>query len=156
MNTLRPFILLLFLVLLASGAFAQTKTGPNYGKPVAQIFEVRPAIAAEVKFAKTGEVCDVLVMSHPILFGQVFNDENAEPIKDEALDEILKELVPMDKRGYFVMGRHKANGLLETYQNVDIYRAKGDKDNWKYAQITWQIKPCGRAPNEQFKLIMSK
>ncbi|HEV7645091.1 MAG TPA: hypothetical protein VGO50_14195 [Pyrinomonadaceae bacterium] len=155
MNTPRLFIFLLLIFLPVSGVFAQTKIDPKYGKPVAQIFEVRPEIAAEVSFAKTGEVCDVLIVSHPVLFGRVLPGDDAEPIKDDVMDEILAELAPLETRGYFVIGTYRS-GLLERYRNVTIYRARGDKDTWKYAQITWQITPCGRASNEPLKLKISK
>jgi len=133
--------ILLLVLLFSVSALAQTSSDlrQKYGEPISETFKIRPQVLLTVSYAKTGEVCSMLIEPQDTWVGYTkLND--TEPLKGKVLNEILEELAPKNQRGKFLMGTHR-NGLLEYYERIDVQRS-GQIDKWNYAVIYWKIKAC--------------
>ena len=124
---------------MAASAQTAQSLRQKYSEPVSETFKIRPQVLLTVRYAKTGEVCSMLIEPRDIWVGYA-KLNNPELLKDKILDDVLEELAPQNQRGKFLVGTHRA-GMLEYYEHVDIQR-RGETDKWHYAVIFWKIKAC--------------
>jgi hypothetical protein len=134
---------IIFLLLLLSAlTLAQDSNSlrQKYGTPDSETFKVRPEILLTVTYAKTGEVCSMLIEPQTFWVGATKLDHKAL-IKGELLDEILEELAPKKQRGKFRVASPQAGGVMESYERVFVHRS-GEINKWRAAVILWRIKGC--------------
>lgn len=132
-------LLILFLFSATVSAQSSSSLRQKYGEPASETFRLRPQISLIVSYAKTGEVCRMLVEPKSIRIGRL-KVSAAETIKDKLMDEILEELAPKNQRGKFLSRTHRF-GLLEDYEQVEILLG-GGTDKWLYGAIYWKIQAC--------------
>lgn len=128
----------LFILLTSISAIAQTSSSlrQKYNEPISETFKIRPQVLLTVKYAKTGEVCSMLIKPQSFIWLS-----DTKTLEDKVLDDVLEELAPQNQRGKFLVGTHR-NGLLSSYERVEILR-NGETDKWCYGAIYWKNKACG-------------
>jgi len=106
---------------------------------------VRPDIKLTVTYAKSGDVCEMLIKP-------ASETQNGKPslLKSQPLNEVIDELVPKEQRGAYLMGtfvniiclpNDDCGGTDETYQRLSIFR-NGGIDAHRYASIHWKRDVC--------------
>ena len=142
----------IILVLACSSVVAQTSNGlrRKYGPPVSETYAVRPDISVTVSFNEGGKTCEMLIEPRqpttPIKLGTA-------RLTLATLNEVIDELVPVNKRGKplmagFVNARCLPNddcwGASSTYEKVFIYYNGSGKNEYRYATIQWRDEACHR------------
>ena len=140
------------VMLICTTLFAQTskEMRQKYGAPVAESYLVRPGILVTTTFAKSGEICEMLIEPQrawtPIKSG-------TKKLNRKELDGIVDELVSPSQRGRGIIGGFvnmrclpddDCWGSSATYEKVFIYYNVGGKDEYRYATIQWKEGACRR------------
>ncbi len=121
-------ISLLLLLVLVPSADAQTsdELKAKYGKPIVELFSVRPNIALAVAYTADGQVCQLLIEPPKSLLRKP--DEPSTFMTTEAVSSLMDELVPPRERGeqvYKVVTERGCTALTVTeYARVKISRAQ--------------------------------
>ena len=144
-------IAIVFL-LTAVVATAQTPSTlrQKYGPPASETYNVRPDIKVTVIYAKTGDVCEMLIQPASEM-------PNGKPslLKSNPLNEVIDELVPKDQRGAYLMGtfaniiclpNDDCRGTDESYERLSIFR-NGGIDAHRFASIHWKRDVCQTPPS---------
>jgi hypothetical protein len=150
---MRIAIFFLFTALVATAQTSSTlrqkygqPTSATYkGKPTSETYNVRPGVKVTVSYAKSGDVCAMLI-------APLSETENGKPslLKSQPLDDVIDELVPKDQRGTYLMGTflnitclpdNDCYGTNENYKRLSIYR-NGSIDAYRYASIHWKHREC--------------
>jgi len=135
------------LLFTCTVATAQTSTSlrEKYGNPSSETFRVRPDINVTVTYAKTGEVCEMLIKP-------ASETVNGKPslLKSQPLKDVIDELVPKNERGAFIIGtfvnvvcqpNNDCAGANESYQRLSIF-SNGSTDAHRFATIRWKRDAC--------------
>ncbi|HZE71633.1 MAG TPA: hypothetical protein VE135_19170 [Pyrinomonadaceae bacterium] len=134
-----------FLTGVVSTAQTSSTLREKYGQPVSETYNVRPDIKLTVTYAKSGDVCEMLIKP-------ASETQNGKPslLKSQPLNEVIDELVPKEQRGAYLMGtfvniiclpNDDCGGTDETYQRLSIFR-NGGIDAHRYASIHWKRDVC--------------
>jgi hypothetical protein len=100
----------------------------RYGKPISEIFLVRPGVAVTATYGASGETC--LLMIEPLETLGVSVRPKSPIIEEKLLEESSKELVPEKDRGKYRMGTflditclpdNDCDGVLEDWTKLVIY-----------------------------------
>ena len=143
---MRIAILFLLACVVATGQTSST-LHQKYGQPTSETYNVRPNIKVTVTYAKTGEICEMLI--EPIA---ETGNGNRSLLKSQPLEEVIDELVPKEQRGKYLMGtflniiclpKNDCFGVEEDYQKLLIHR-HGSTDAHPYASIHWKTHTCAR------------
>jgi hypothetical protein len=139
-------VFFLLMCVVATGQTSSTLR-QKYGQPTSENYNVRPNIKVTVTYAKTSEICEMLIQP-------IAETEDGKPslLKSEPLAEVIDELVPKEQRGKYLMGtflniiclsKNDCFGVEEDYEKVLIHR-HGSNDAYPYASIHWKTQTCGR------------
>ena len=142
-------VILLFICCAVAAAQTSTSLREKYGNPAYESYLVRPDISVTVTYAKSGEVCEMLIKP-------ASESENGKPavLKSQPLDEVIDELVPKDQRGKILMGtfvnivclpNNDCDGTNESYERLSIFR-NGSTDAERFASIHWKRDACKASP----------
>jgi hypothetical protein len=141
--------ILLLLTAMVAGAQTPNSLRQKYGQPTSETYNVRPDIKVTVTYAKTGEVCEMLI--------KPFSETETGTrflLKSQPLDKVIDELVPKDQRGKYLMGtfvnmvclpNDDCGGTDASYERVSIFR-NGSIDAHRFASIHWKREMCESAP----------
>jgi hypothetical protein len=145
--------LLLAITVISLPATAQTSDELRHKYKVSSIvesYEIRSGIIATVFFGEDNQAVSISIK--PRLFYLDTSSKYAMPLA--VAQEILTELVPIEKRGKlcadsgFESGRNYYRTIL--YENVQIDMAEHDrdtpKDNVSQINVLWQEVSCPYAP----------
>jgi hypothetical protein len=143
---MRMAVFLLLVCVVATGQTSSTLR-QKYGQPTSETYNVRPNIKVTVTYAKTAEICEMLIQP-------IAETENGKPslLKSQPLAEVIDELVPKEQRGKYLMGtflniiclpNNDCFGVEENYEKVLIHR-HGSTDAHPYASIHWKTHTCAR------------
>lgn len=140
-------IAIVFLLACAAATAQSSSTlRQRYGQPVSETYDVRPDVIVTVTYAKTGEMCEMLIQ--PI---KETNSGKPSLLKSQTLNEVIDELVPKVQRGKYVIGsflnitcpNDDCSGTEEDYEKVLIHK-HGRIDAHRYASISWKSDACAR------------
>jgi hypothetical protein len=97
--------IILVAVLMGTALWGQSREEleTRYGKPVSETFVVRPGIEATTTYSITGAITEVLI-SPRIPDVSLSKTLGVKAIDNVVMKQIVDELVPMSKRGKFLMG----------------------------------------------------
>ncbi|MFZ0521069.1 MAG: hypothetical protein WAL95_08605 [Candidatus Acidiferrales bacterium] len=121
----------------------------RYGKPLSEIFLVRPGVAVSATYGPSGETCSLKI--EPIDSVGTTVKPKSPIIEEQLLQEINEELVPEKERGEYIMGTFlniiclpddDCAGVQEDWGQLVIYRNSGEKGT-RYEQIKWNRAECG-------------
>lgn len=121
----------------------------KYGKPVAEVFMVRPGILATIKYDKNGEICSEQINAQE---SEEFVKENITKVNNDVLRAIVEELVPRAERGRLLSSGfvhltcvrcESYYGGYEDYEKVKI-KIGGPTNEKQTAEIEWVGKSCPR------------
>ena len=148
--------LFLLIGLMSLPAIAQTSDELRQKYRVSSVvesYEVRNGIIATAFFGENGQVVSISIK--PRLFYADTSSKYAMPLTQA--QEILSELVPVEKRGKvcsdsgFESGRNYYRTIL--YENVLIDMAEHDrdtsKDNVSHINVSWTKVLCPYAPSHK-------
>jgi hypothetical protein len=138
-------VILLFLTCTIATAQTSASLREKYGNPSSETYRVRPDINVTVTYAKTGEVCEMLIKP-------ASETVNGKPslLKSQSLKDVIDELVPKDERGTFIIGtfvnlvclpNNDCAGVDESYQRLSIF-SNGSTDAHRFATIRWKRDAC--------------
>ena len=125
-----------------------------HSQPGSESYQVRPGIAASVRYGRSGHVCNILVRPTRLYY-PIQSRKNA--IGSKQMDEILDELVPVKERGkpgipnLLDVGCFPANtdsvcsGVEYDWEKVFIHH-NGDSGSEQYATIRWKRSECNSKP----------
>jgi len=140
-----------FIILLAGAvAFAQSSSDlrNKYGKP-SEAYEVRPNVLMTVVFGADGQACDMVIEArHESKDG--VNGNSLIPLS--IAEEVLSEVVPMEKRGKGGRSITFSGGCSSMtsyeYENVSIYIAEQCLEGGGKAVVSivvkWKHRQCQR------------
>ena len=153
--------LIAVLALLAFPADTYKTLREKYGKPIFDVhaqpggetYLVRPGVAVEARYGKSGHVCWLLIRPEPAAY-PINSRKNA--IGAKQVDEILNELVPPKERGDLMGGTFlnlnsldpgtNSFGTEQEWQEVTILR-NGDIDADQFARVQWKRSECAPDTN---------
>jgi len=124
----------------------------RFGKPISEIFLVRPGISVTATYGKSGNTCQ-LVISPKEPDGLIKSIPDSDTIDYKLLKKIENELVPVPERGKYKIAtfidlmcspQNDCRGTQEDWKNVVIYTNSG-KTGARYDVIKWTRNECGPA-----------
>ena len=144
---MKTLLSLLFLCMTAT-AQSREELHRRYGLSVSETFAPRPGVLVTVTYAKTDEICEMVIHKQPLTSSLDY--PITEIMGSKALDEIIDDLVPMSHRGKFIIATFlhitclpldNCFGVDDDYERVNIKRT-GGTDKERYAKIIWKTAAC--------------
>jgi hypothetical protein len=141
-------ILVSLLFCLTANAQSPEDFHKKYGPAISETFPLRQGIFLTVSYAKTGQVCEMIIHPQEIISDLDF--PITKTMQSRTLTEIIDDLVPKSERGKPLMGTFlnmrclpldNCWGVMNTYERVTIERNGGD-DKERYARIRWKGREC--------------
>ena len=145
-------IVIVLLTCMFVSAQSSSDLRQKYGIPISETYKVRPDVVVTVTYAKTGEVCSMVIKPQP---SSTKKETSTPVLKSKLLDEVIDELVLKEKRGKYLMGTflniiclpdNDCAGTSENYEKLSIYR-NGSIDAHRYATIDWKSSACKQRRN---------
>ena len=140
--------IVLMAILTCTALVGQTRDElkTNYGNAVSETFIVRPGIGVTATYSSTGRIVELLISrQNTNLIKSRFGKGNA--LSNDILEMIVNELVPMPKRGKYLIGTFlnidclptvDCVGSKEDYERLTIYYNAADGGGSHYAVVRWK------------------
>jgi hypothetical protein len=144
---------LLFLAMAMTSFPADTSRTlqDRYGQPISETYIVKPGVAVTAQYGVSGHACTVVVKPrkpiHPL------NNRTNRVGDYQEVMGILRELVPENERGHYVIGTFldivcapggadmDCGGVNEDWEKVVIHRS-GSDERQHFAEVHWKRDEC--------------
>ena len=139
-------VLMIILTWTAVAGQSKDELNAKYGKAVSETFLVRPGIGVTAKYTARGRIVELLIA--PQTADLIKSTSlGAGALSNDTLRVIIDELVPMRKRGKYVMGsflnitclpQGDCSGSEEEYERLTIYYNAAAGGGSNYAVVKWK------------------
>jgi hypothetical protein len=138
---------IVLVTILSSTAIAgqsRDELKTKYGNAVSETFIVRPGIGVTATYSSTGRIVELLISRQNT---DLIKSRNGNALSSDVLKMIIDELVPMPKRGKYLIGGFVNFGCLPQgdcagsevdYEKLTIYYNAADGGGANYAVVRWK------------------
>ena len=138
--------IVLMAILTCTAMVGQTRdeVKTKYGSAVSETFIVRPGIGVTATCSSTGRIVELLISRQNT---DLIKSRNGNALNNDILKAIINELVPMPKRGKYLMGsllnvdclpQGDCVGVKEDYERLTIYYNAAEGGGSNYAVVRWK------------------
>ena len=137
-------VLVIILSCTAIAGQSRDELKTRYGNAVSETFIVRPGIGVTATYSSTGRIVELLVSRQNT---NLIKSKNGGALSNDVLIAIINELVPMPKRGKYLIGtfingqclpQGDCVGNEENYERLTIYYNAADGGGSNYAVVRWK------------------
>ena len=150
----------IFILLFSFAVNAQSsdELRQKYGAPTSETYsevyqarsyneKTKLSVAITITYAKSREICQMLVEIFPYFVGDVPTNEAEDALKTQLLHEVVNEALPGGKRGRniingFVSGSCSEDGCFGTIERYEKATIFYNGNNHRYARISFKDVAC--------------
>lgn len=138
--------ILLMAILTCTAIAGQTRDElkTKYGSAVSETFIVRPGIGVTATYSSSGRITELLIARQNT---SLVKSKLGNALSYDILKTIIDELVPMPKRGKYLIGtfmdiqclpENDCMGSEESYERLNIYYNAAEGSGSNYAVVKWK------------------